>query len=311
MRYMDEYELIGHSNLADCSMFLVELYYRPLHLHKELELILVLQGKGKVSVENSSFMVSAGDVLLFDSGAAHELSGGEDGLLLLALQVSRSFCKRFCPQLRNTRFHATLLSPLYTNEELQTFRQMMISAYRDYVSHTMQGVFRCMAYINGMFASLLKNVPYQVLDQAQMENQKKYEKRMRRILLYLEDHFREPVRLRELAEMEGLTETHLSHFFRDQLNVTFQEYLTRLRVEAAMYLLKTTDLSVTNISYECGFSDPKYLNQGFRKIAGISPNEWRRGLMSLNRGTTQSPEGTMQRILTVDEALAYLDASIN
>ena len=127
----------------------------------------------------------------------------------------------------------------------------------------------------------------------------------------MEDHFREPVRLRELAEMEGLTETHLSHFFRDQLNVTFQEYLTRLRVEAAMYLLKTTDLSVTNISYECGFSDPKYLNQGFRKIAGISPNEWRRGLMSLNRGTTQSPEGTMQRILTVDEALTYLDASIN
>ena len=79
MGHTDEYELINHSHLADCSMFFVELYYRPLHIHKELELILVLEGKGKVSVENQNIAIGKGDVLLFDSCAGHELSGGEKG----------------------------------------------------------------------------------------------------------------------------------------------------------------------------------------------------------------------------------------
>ena len=171
--------------------------------------------------------------------------------------------------------------------------------------------FACMSHINAIFSSLLRYVPYQVLDQAQMETKNKYERRLQHILLYLDEHFREPVRLKDLAQLEGITQTHLSHFFAEQLGLTFQEYLTRLRVEAAMYLLKTTDLSVTNISYECGFSDPKYLNQGFRKIVGITPNEWRRGMASIKRETVPNPNGTMQRILSVSEAAAYLGITGN
>ena len=97
MGYYDEYELIEHGHLSDCNMFLVELYYRQFHMHKELELILVLRGNGQISNEHRDFDVKQGDVLLFDSGQIHELDGGDEGLLLLAIQVSRNFCKRYCP----------------------------------------------------------------------------------------------------------------------------------------------------------------------------------------------------------------------
>lgn len=166
-----------------------------------------------------------------------------------------------------------------------------------------------MSHINTIFASLLANVPYQVFDQAQMENKVRYEKRIRRILMHLEEHFREPVRLRDLAELEGITQTHLSHFFAEQLGITFQEYLTRLRVEAAMYLLKTTDLAVTNIAFECGFSDPKYLNQGFKKLLGVSPHEWRGESHRYKIAGIQSNEHTMQHIYTKSEAIEYLNTN--
>ena len=63
MGYYDEYELIEHGHLSDCNMFLVELYYRQFHMHKELELILVLRGKGQISNEQRDFTVKQGDVL--------------------------------------------------------------------------------------------------------------------------------------------------------------------------------------------------------------------------------------------------------
>ena len=44
MELYNEYELISHSKLADCTMFIVDMVYRPMHLHKELELCVVLSG---------------------------------------------------------------------------------------------------------------------------------------------------------------------------------------------------------------------------------------------------------------------------
>ena len=75
--------------------------------------------------------------------------------------------------------------------------------------------------------------------------------------------YSEPVRLSEIAEREGLTQTYLSHLFREQLHIPFQDYLGRLRLEAAMLLLRQSDTTLTDAAYACGFSDPKYLNQSF------------------------------------------------
>ena len=306
MSHNDEYELIAHSHLADCSMFLVDLYYRPLHLHKELEVILVLGGSGEVSNEQAKFSVHTGDILLFESGEVHELNGGEAGLRLLAIQISRSFCKRYCPQLRNIRFQETCIDSTYNQAAVSALRQTMQHAFAAYLDRSLTGTFRCMSYVNQLFEKLLGLVPYEILDQADLVGQTKRKERIRRILLYLEDHYREPIRLTDLAEMEHITETHLSHFFRDQLHITFQDYLSRLRVEAAMNMLRTTDLSLTNIAYECGFSDPKYLNQGFQKILGISPAQWRstNGASAMVR--YESGGYTMQHIFTELECRQWL-----
>lgn len=306
MRHYDEYELIAHSHLADCSMFLVDLYYRPLHMHKELEVILVLQGTGEVISEQSRFPVSAGDIMLFESGEAHELSGGEEGLRLLAIQISRSFCRRYCPQLRNIHFQQTCIDRTCPPQPRATLRRTMLEAFSSFLEHSLADTFTCMSYVNQLFAQLLCLIPYEILDQPDLAEQTRRKERIRRILLYLEEHFREPVRLGDLAKMEHISETHISHFFRNQLHITFQEYLSRLRVEAAMNMLTTTDLSLTNIAYECGFSDPKYLNQGFQKLLGVSPLQWRKENMRPHLTLHQNSGYTMQRIYSQEESRALL-----
>ena len=306
MGYYDEYELIEHGHLSDCNMFLVELYYRQFHMHKELELILVLRGKGQISNEKTDFAVKQGDVLLFDSGQIHELDGGDEGLLLLAIQISRNFCKRYCPQLRNTRFLENMLNPCFPDRELELLRGAMVEAFSAYLQKSMSSAFGCMAQLNVVFEKLLGHVPYQILDQTQQVNRMKAQERVRRILLYIQEHYREPIRLADIARLEDLSESHVSRFFREHLNITLQDYLTRLRVEAAMQMLKNTDLSSTSIAYECGFSDPKYMNQGFEKLLDMHPNQWRSETQHYGKAKFRGSEHTMQKILTEAEAKAYL-----
>ena len=66
--------------------------------------------------------------------------------------------------------------------------------------------FACMAYISMLFSLLLQHVPYHIMEQQEATVAVRKEERLSRILQYLEVHFREPLRLAELARQEGLTQ---------------------------------------------------------------------------------------------------------
>ena len=106
-----------------------------------------------------------------------------------------------------------------------------------------------------------------------------------------------------------LTQTYLSHLFREQLHIPFQDYLARLRLEAAMLLLRQSDTTLTDAAYACGFSDPKYLNRSFQKNLGMSPRQWlQENRPDPSRAPSAEDPRTAQRILTPDECRALLDA---
>ena len=228
---------------------------------------------------------------------------------LLTLQISNSFCARFYPQIRSIRFGCRGLSACLLPERLTALRRAMLLALRAFLRDTPEAPFACMAQVNEIFAILLSDTPYRVLSDTENMTQTRNAERMHRILHYLETHYSEPVRLSEIAEREGLTQTYLSHLFREQLHIPFQDYLARLRLEAAMLLLRQSDTTLTDAAYACGFSDPKYLNRSFQKNLGMSPRQWLQENRPAPTGEAQSKEDsrTAQHILTPDECRALLD----
>ena len=309
MELYNEYELISHSKLADCSMFIVDMVYRPMHLHKEMELCYILSGTCRVSTDRQSFTAGAGGVLLFDAGAGHEIWAAGAPARILTLQLSHGFCSRFYPQIRNVRFGCRLLSDCLSELSLHTLQHAMLQAFSEYLLDSPQAMFACMAQIHAIFALLLQGVPYRVLSDTENTTQTRNAERMHRILHYLETHYSEPVRLSEIAKTEGLTQTYLSHLFREQLHIPFQEYLARLRLEAAMLLLRQSDTTLTDAAYACGFSDPKYLNQSFLKNLGMTPRQWlQENRPDPSRAPSAEDPRTAQRILTPGECRALLDA---
>ncbi|QBG48804.1 AraC family transcriptional regulator [Verrucomicrobia bacterium S94] len=81
--------------------------------------------------------------------------------------------------------------------------------------------------------------------------------------------------LESMAESCGLGVTRFVHYCRQLTNLTPQQYLNQLRLDAAAQLLKT-DKSVTDIAMECGFSTSQYFATAFKKQYGKTPREFRK-----------------------------------
>jgi AraC-like DNA-binding protein len=98
---------------------------------------------------------------------------------------------------------------------------------------------------------------------------------IRQIKHYIDTHLHETISLDTLSEMAGLSTPYLSKQFKDILHVSFIDYLTNARMERARELLHTSDLSVTAISAQVGYSNLQYFSSRFKTKFGVTPSQYR------------------------------------
>jgi AraC-like DNA-binding protein len=93
-----------------------------------------------------------------------------------------------------------------------------------------------------------------------------------RICEYIDSHLQENVALEVLAEIAQLSVHHFARAFRQSLGIPPHNYIVQRRVEHALQLLRNTDLPLSEIAIEAGFTDQSHLARHFRTITGVSPS---------------------------------------
>lgn len=89
--------------------------------------------------------------------------------------------------------------------------------------------------------------------------------------------YAEPLDVRSVAAVANVSAAHFSRTFRAVFGETPHRYLQRRRVERAMFLLRETDRSVTDICLDVGFSSLGSFSRTFREIVGETPTGYRLG----------------------------------
>lgn len=95
------------------------------------------------------------------------------------------------------------------------------------------------------------------------------------ILLYIQNNYAEKISVRDISKAVGLSENYFSCFFSKHFKRSFANYLTEYRVNRSCILLETTDLPITEIALECGFSTSSYYIQKFREIKKMTPYQFK------------------------------------
>lgn len=101
---------------------------------------------------------------------------------------------------------------------------------------------------------------------------------------YIRDNLHNKLNLEELAQQHFLSYIQFSRRFKKATGTTPQEYVAGLRLKKAKQLLAETDLSIQKISESCGFSNPYYFSNFFRKHCQLSPSQYRTLLVTVEEG---------------------------
>jgi AraC family transcriptional regulator, L-rhamnose operon regulatory protein RhaS len=101
-------------------------------------------------------------------------------------------------------------------------------------------------------------------------------------IAFLEQNYANDVSVEDVARSAYVSASRLSHVFKQATGMSLLDYLTRMRTDRAVELLSSTDRNITEIAYELGFHDPSYFARAFRKVAGVTPSQFRARLTKGN-----------------------------
>lgn len=96
-----------------------------------------------------------------------------------------------------------------------------------------------------------------------------------RAIEYMLEHFTEPADIEPLVRLTGKRRTHFYRRFKAVTGVTPNRFLHRLRMQAAAYLLRHSNRSITDIAFDCGYASLPYFNKHFKDNRGMSPRAYR------------------------------------
>ena len=100
-------------------------------------------------------------------------------------------------------------------------------------------------------------------------------RRLREVLIYIEDNLSQNLSLADIAAVAGLSVSHFKSLFRESMGLPVHQYLIRRRVERAKTLLGEGKMPISQIAVETGFAHQSHLARHMRRMLGVSPKSLR------------------------------------
>ncbi len=99
---------------------------------------------------------------------------------------------------------------------------------------------------------------------------------LKQMLEYIRTHYPEKIKIDDICAAGGVCRTKCWQLFRKYLGQTPNDYLNAVRLEKGMQLLKSTQLTITEIAVACGFANASYFTELFTRQKGCAPSKYRK-----------------------------------
>jgi AraC-like DNA-binding protein len=99
---------------------------------------------------------------------------------------------------------------------------------------------------------------------------------LKRVVTFIDKNYARPITLQTLAAEAGMSITHFRRRFAGILHITPARYLATIRVNAAIKLLTSTHMLLTEIAHACGFYDQSHFIRTFKRLRRQTPAQYRR-----------------------------------
>lgn len=253
------------------------------HLHHHIEFVYLAEGSTVCHVDGETHTINAGDFLVVFPNQIHsfESIGPEKYLLCivnpdLTPELEQQF-SQFLPKSPVLRVSGEedRLVPLIKNLiPFDTRRQRARSTtvegnvreWKHFQDIARKGV------LLAFFGELFSRIEWRDITSNTSDN-----RALRMIVTYCAKNFEKDLSLASLEEELHLSRYYISHIFSSHIGVRFNDYINSLRIAEACKYLRTTDMSITDISDTVGFRTSRTFNRAFSKHMNTSPRSYRDG----------------------------------
>jgi len=136
-------------------------------------------------------------------------------------------------------------------------------------------IFARMKDILSVFDLIVKNYKLLALKEPRSLSNNAGSLDIKRIIKWVEDNYHKQIHIEDAALEAGYSKSYFCNQFKLITGMTFLTYLNHVRVLQAKFLMHS-DISITNIAYECGFENASNFTQMFKKFTNITPREYRK-----------------------------------
>lgn len=257
------------------SVLTVTNVYTAMHWHDSIEILYVTEGELSVTVNNKNYRLHRDDFIVIDRKTIHSTSNKRKTQYLL-IQIPYSFLKQFIPNIDFIRFSGICSLLEKDNRDILNSMRNTLSQLSYLYEHQYDGYH--MRYFSLLFSFLdcLFTHYREELSSSEIRKTEKYIERLSLITEYVENHYQEPITLREAAQILSINPEYFSRFFKKYMGITFLEYVYSIRLQSAYQEIINTDLPIQEIQERNGFTSPKIFSRMFREQYGKTPREIRK-----------------------------------
>lgn len=248
------------------------------HYHQEYELTLTLHSQGKRYIGDHASAYCSPDLVFIAPNQPHSWESPH----------SDNASEIFVIMIPETWFNRQLMSGV---EEYRTISQLFSCAspaihFSAECAKNSEALFRKIAlcpsplerlsYLILLFELLIKDKGLEhISDKNQLLPYKN--QRVDKILYYMDTHFATPVTLQHVADFAHCSISAVKRDLATFVGLSFSEYIAKLRISRACFLLRTTSLPLSVIASQCGFQEVSYFHRKFNDIIKCTPARFRKG----------------------------------
>lgn len=230
-----------------------------IHFHNFFEIEYVISGSGTYFIDGNEYEITPGKLCLVSPLNAHAFLSQDAELITL------SFSDAFCDDSLLAQFNF-VSEPIWISLD-DCDRKFVETNVRELIAH--KDDLSYVALILNVLITKIGKIHFQ------SSNAVSEFSPIRKSILYIATNFKKNITREEVAKHVGLTPSYFSALLKDEVGMSFKEYMDSLRFEHALLLLRYSDKTIRQICLESGFSNYENFIHRFTVRYGASPQKYR------------------------------------
>ena len=294
-----EFEIISFGSKTPMKLHCYRGNNTDRHWHHDLELFLVLRGNIEFICDDELIQLHDDDLYAINPNAVHAFRPSTPSIAI-SLRID---LQKIDDLDENIHFKCNSADD-NDKGKYYPIKRLIAELVKANANPSDDNYLRNRSIMYSILFELVKN--FRIEKTGSEINTKKYFERLRNILKYIDEHYREALTLNQLAETQHLSVPYLSSFFDKYLGVNFLTYYNELRLEHATNELLLSDDSVETIALNNGFTNPRTFVTLFKRKYGTLPSLYRKKNPPNEPLTETSLESEPDRVSYLNILAKYL-----